>query len=114
MNARQWGMGDRRRIATRDFPSEVLALVDVRLRALEHGGRYCVDCEQLGLVAPADEPLEVDHLQALSRGGDNHHLNLTWRCRSHNRSKGASGALDTPKSPKWQRRAVREGGDREA
>lgn len=83
-----WGRGDTRRIATRDFPGEVLALVDERL-----GGRFCVECRALGVDPPEGEPLEVDHLQPLARGGDNHHRNLTWRCRSHNRGRGARSAL---------------------
>jgi hypothetical protein len=94
-----WGRGDRRRIATRDFPAEVLALVDER-----QGGRFCVECRALGLVTPAAEPLEADHLQPLSRGGDNHHGNITWRCRAHNRARGARSALAPARQPRWARR----------
>ena len=100
MNPRQWGQGDQRRIATRDFPVAVLALVDERLR-----GRYCVDCKTLGLEAPDGEPLEIDHMKPISQGGDNHHLNLTWRCRSHNRARGARAPRTTPIRPAWERRA---------
>lgn len=94
-----WGRGDRARIPTRDFPGEVLALVDARL-----GARACVECRELALETPADEPLELDHLQPLARGGDNHHLNLTWRCRSHNRARGAAPANAPARRPRWERR----------
>ena len=93
--ALSWGRGDTRRIATRDIPAEVLALVDERL-----GGRYCVECRALGLTPPASEPLEADHLQPLATGGDNHHTNLTWRCRSHNRGRGARSALAPAREPR--------------
>lgn len=105
--ALRWGRGDKRRLSVRDYPPAVVQLVDERL-----GGRRCVDCVALQLVTPASEPLELDHLQALARGGDNHHLNLTWRCRSHNRAKIDKSALETPELPAWHRRAVRAGGDR--
>lgn len=94
-----WGRGDTRRIATRDFPAEVVALVDERLR-----GRRCVDCVRLGLATPDDEPMELDHLKPLSEGGDNLHLNLTWRCRSHNRARGARSAAAPARRPAWERR----------
>jgi 5-methylcytosine-specific restriction endonuclease McrA len=94
-----WGKDDHRRIATRDLPGAVVALVDERLR-----GRRCVDCSTLGLVTPDDEPLELDHLKPLSNGGDNHHLNLTWRCRSHNRARGARPVPLKPGRPAWERR----------
>jgi hypothetical protein len=55
-------------------------------------------------VTPPDVPLEVDHLQALANGGTNEHLNLTWRCRSHNRAKGAKKAGTPPGRPRWERR----------
>ncbi len=97
--ALRWGRGDKRRIATRDFPAEVLALVDQRL-----GGRYCVECRALEIETPADVPLELDHLQPLSLDGDNGHLNLTWRCRSHNRGRGNRPAGAPPRRPKWERR----------
>lgn len=99
MNPLLWGRGDQRRISTRDFPRAVVALVEERLR-----GRYCVDCRALGLEPPADEPLELDHLQPLSRGGDNHHMNLAWRCMSHNRSRGNRAPLGAPARPRWERR----------
>lgn len=92
----------RARVATRHIPPEVLALVDERL-----GGRFCVDCRSLGLETPRDVPLEADHLQALARGGDNSHLNLTWRCRSHNRAKGAKRAGAEPGRPRWDRKRKR-------
>lgn len=94
-----WGRGDRSRIPSSAFPAAVLALVEERV-----GHRSCVDCDALGLVPPAEEPIEVDHVQALARGGDNHHLNLTFRCRSHNRSKCARPANEAPRRPKWERR----------
>jgi 5-methylcytosine-specific restriction endonuclease McrA len=99
LEALEWGVISTRRIATRDFPREVLALVDERL-----GGRFCVECRELGIETPADVPLEVDHLQPLSQGGTNYHLNLTWRCRSHNRARGDRSANAAPRRPKWERR----------
>lgn len=97
MNPRQWGRGDSRRLATRDIPPAVLALVDER-----QGGRYCVMCRELGVETPPDEPLQIDHLQPLSAGGDNHHLNLRWLCRAHNCGRGARKA-EAPRPPKWAR-----------
>ena len=97
---RAWGRGDTERLATRDFPAEVLELVDER-----QGGRFCVPCRETGRQPPADEPLELDHLQPLSKGGDNHHLNLRWACRAHNRGRGAR--RDAPARPRWERRRVR-------
>lgn len=87
-DALRWGRGDRRRLSRRDYPPAVLALIDERL-----GGRYCVECRELGVEPPPGEDLEVDHLQPHSQEGDNHHLNLTWRCRSHNRGRGVRSAL---------------------
>ena len=98
---RQWGQGDTVRRSTRDYPTVVLDLVDARLR-----GRRCVDCVKLGLVTPASEPLEVDHVLPLSKGGDNHHRNLTWRCRSHNRARGARPPSMIPIRPAWERRKM--------
>lgn len=97
--ALSWGRGNRTRIATRDMPPEVLALVDERL-----GGRVCIECRELGLTTPASEPIEADHLQPVSRGGDNHHLNITWRCRSHNRARRDTRASAPARRPKWERR----------
>jgi len=96
VNPRQWGRGDRRRLATRDFPPAVLALVDER-----QGGRFCLSCRELGVETPAEEPLQIDHVQPLSEGGDNHHLNLRWLCRAHNCGRGAR--KEGPRSPKWAR-----------
>ena len=97
MNARQWGLGVTRRLATRDVPPAVLALVDER-----QGGRFCVSCRALGIETPADQPLQIDHRQPLSAGGDNHHLNLQWLCRAHNCGKGAR-AQHTAPLPAWAR-----------
>lgn len=96
MNPRDWGRSSTSRIATRDFPLEVLALVDER-----QGGRYCESCRAAGLSTPPGEPLEVDHLQPLSRGGTNQWSNLGWKCRAHNRGKGARVA--PPSIPRWAR-----------
>ncbi len=105
MNPRQWGRGDRRRRATRDIPLAVLALVDAR-----QGGRFCVECRALGIVTPDDVPLQIDHKQPLSAGGDNHHLNLQWTCRSHNTGRGGR-RISAPRRPAWARRR-RDSGDR--
>lgn len=99
--ALRWGRGLRRRVDARDIPAAVLALVDER-----QGGRFCVACRELGLVTPASVPLELDHLQPLSQGGDHHHLNLAWRCRSHNRGRGARSAAPRATRPAWARRAT--------
>ena len=106
MNPHTWGKGDTRRIATRDVPEAVKALVDKR-----QNGRYCIACSGIAPRAmPAGRselnPLELDHLQPHSKGGDNHHLNLRWLCRSHNR--GRSNRKTTPVISKEQRRAARE------
>ncbi|MCO5166598.1 MAG: HNH endonuclease [Planctomycetes bacterium] len=97
----EWGRGDQRRLSTRDFPAEVLALVERK-----QGGRFCLDCRREGLQTPPDEPLEVDHLQPLARGGDNNWRNLAWRCRSHNLAKGARArpSPQAAKLPAWARR----------
>lgn len=71
-----WGRGDTRRLSQRDYPAAVLALVDER-----QGSRRCAFCGSF-------DQLELDHRQPLSRGGDNHHLNLQWACLPCNRSKG--------------------------
>ena len=96
MNPYTWGRGDRRRISTRDIPEAVLALVDER-----QGGRFCVFCRAAGLETPPSVPLELDHRQPHSKGGDNHHHNLQWACRDHN--KGRSNRRDAPTVPKWAR-----------
>lgn len=104
MNPRQWGQGDRRRLSVRDVPLAVLALVDER-----QGGRFCVECRALGIVTPTDEPLQLDHKQPLSEGGDNHHLNLQWACRAHNTARGAR-RIGAPRRPTWARRRTRREG----
>lgn len=96
MNAEAWGRGDSTRIATRDFPAAVVGLVLKR-----QGGRVCVWCVRQGLVTPKSEPLELDHLRPLSKGGDNHHTNLAFACRAHNRSKRDRRAPTHP--PTWAR-----------
>lgn len=95
-----WGRGDRRRVSTRDIPAGVLALVDARL-----GARACSACVDLGLELPPEVPLEIDHKQPLAAGGDNHHLNLRWLCRSHNRGRGKRKGLS--RDPAWKRRTDR-------
>lgn len=79
MRPENWGRGDTRRIATRDFPYAVKELVDRKWQ-----GRFCVFCRELGLTPPPEEPLVLDHMQPLALGGDNHWTNLRWLCRSHN------------------------------
>ena len=95
MSARAWGRGDTRRIATSSFPTEVLALVDLRL------GRRCIWCVQAGLDTPASQAITLEHLQPLSQGGDNHYLNLAWACEAHNKSRGNRGG--PPSTPTWAR-----------
>lgn len=92
-----WGRGDRRRLSTRDFPTPVLALVYAR----EHGFEGCTACRDQRLQTPDSEPLEVDHIQPLSRGGDNQWSNLRILCRAHNRGKNARPSC--PSTPRWAR-----------
>lgn len=102
MNPLTWGQGDNRRLATRDFPPGVLDLVDRK-----QGGRFCVLCREQALITPEDEPLVLDHLQPLSRGGDNHFLNLRWLCRSHNARRGTN--VSFAGQPAWLVRRKRTG-----
>lgn len=95
-----WGRGDTQRRTTSSFPPEVLALVDERQR-----GRYCVACRQQELVTPDDEPLEIDHMRPLSKGGDNCYRNLRWLCRGHNRARGSRDKCFA--RPPWAKRAPR-------
>lgn len=95
--AYDWGVGDRRRIPGGRIPEAVKALVDER-----QGGRFCVACRLIGQTPPPGEPLELDHLQPLSKGGDNSARNLRWLCRSHNAGRGARKR--PPKEPAWLRR----------
>jgi len=98
MSARDWGRGDTRRLTVHQFPRAVLELVyDAQ------GHHPCEDCHALGLTPPPDEPLELDHKQPISLGGDNHWSNLRRLCRSHNRGRGARAGA--PKEPAWLRRA---------
>lgn len=89
------------RTPTRDFPASTIAAVDRR-----QGGRYCVLCREHGLVTPADEPLELDHMQPVARGGTDDPNNLQWLCRSHNRAKGErrGPSVAAAKLPAWSRR----------
>lgn len=103
VNPRTWGRGLRRRIPVSQVPAEVLALVDER-----EGGRTCADCKAEGRVPPPGEPLELDHKQALARGGDYHHLNLRFACRSHNRAR-RERKIDSTTVPAWLRRMSRRG-----
>lgn len=102
MSAYDWGRGVTKRIATRDIPGDVKRLVDER-----QGGRFCVYCKMLDMVTPPTEPMELDHKQPLSKGGDNHHLNLQWACKSHNRSRGDKPVGTKPKVPAWKLRQCR-------
>ncbi len=83
----------------REYPPEVLALVEKR-----QGGRFCEDCRTLGLVTPPDVPLEVDHRQPLAKGGDSHHLNLRFACKSHNAGRGMRPLELRPPRPAWSYR----------
>lgn len=97
-DARRWGKGNTSRLSTRDIPAEAIALVDEA-----QGGRFCVYCRLLALTPPASEPLEIDHKQPLSKGGDNHYSNLQWLCRSHNRSRNNRRPSKVPIVPRWAR-----------
>jgi len=97
VSAEEWGRGDQRRISTRDFPAEVLALVDAK-----QGGRFCALCREQSLSPPADQKLVIDHLQPLSKGGDNHWSNLRWLCASHNSARQARAGFSG--LPAWVRK----------
>lgn len=98
--AHRWGLDIvGRRIPREEVPAEVMALVRERL-----GSARCEDCGQLGLNPPPDEPIELDHRQPVSLGGSYHHLNLTLRCRSHNRAKHNRPMGARPPVPAWRRR----------
>lgn len=93
----EWGRGDQRRLATRDFPAEVLELVERK-----QGGRFCVLCREQGLTTPPEQPLSVDHLQPLAHGGTNHWSNLRFLCLSHNL--GRQDRAGWRGQPAWSRR----------
>ena len=99
MDPFQWGRNDRTRVPGRDIPQDVLDLVTER-----QGGKFCVYCAELRIQTPDDEPIELDHKQPLSKGGDNSHLNLQWACRSHNRSRKDKPMKARTMMPKWARR----------
>lgn len=96
MNPRDWGRDDSTRVAGRDLPASVRELVDA------HCGRRCWWCAQANRERPKGEPLTLEHLQPLSRGGDNHYTNLVWACRSCNLGRGNRDK--PPATPAWQRR----------
>lgn len=81
--ARSWGRGDRRRLKTSDIPAAVVALIEER-----QGGKFCVACRAQKIETPEDEPMQLDHRQPLSKGGDNRAFNLQWVCRAHNLGRG--------------------------
>jgi len=97
---RTWGRGVRRRVAPCDVPRVVLALI------AERDGPGCALCTLTGLTPPADEPLEIDHKQPISLGGDNHWTNLQFLCRYHNRARGNRPA-DLKRLPTWLARLAR-------
>jgi 5-methylcytosine-specific restriction endonuclease McrA len=65
------------------------------------GGKFCTMCRELEIETPLDVPLELDHLQPISKGGTNEALNLRWLCRSHNRGRQARGFANF--NPRWNR-----------
>lgn len=95
MSAEAWGRSCTKRVATRDIPRAVLSLI------VERDGTGCVWCRRQGLVTPTSEPIEVDHLVPLAKGGTNHWSNLALACRAHNRSKRDRAAPAHP--PTWAR-----------
>ena len=97
MGASTWGMDKRHRV--RVWPRAVLRMVIER-----QGGRHCVFCRAQGLETPRGEPLEVDHRLPLSKGGDNHWLNLQLACRGHNRSRGGKLLREGVGRPRWVHR----------
>lgn len=101
MSALDWGRGVTARVAASEVPPAVLA----RIRARD--GEGCVLCKRLGLVPPAEEPLELDHCRPIAEGGDNHWSNLQWLCRSHNRARGRRAPV-LDRLPAWLLRLARE------
>lgn len=96
MSAGAWEPGDRKRRDWRSMPAHVLARVDARC------GRRCVWCVQDGLETPPDQLLTLEHLQPISRGGDNSPQNLAWACEAHNYGRG--NRQRPPEVPTWARR----------
>lgn len=97
MNPHLWGRGITRRLKLPQVPASVLVLVEQR------DGPGCTECNRLGLSPPSDEPLELDHKQPLSLGGDYRWENLQLLCRSHNKGRG-NRSLSTIQEPAWLRR----------
>lgn len=62
----------------------------VRYRVLKRDGFKCSYCG----VSASESPLEIDHIQPVSRGGTNHLSNLRSACHECNAGKGAE-------EPEW-------------
>ncbi len=97
-----WGRGDQTRLAVHQLPHAVLQ------RLADRDGPGCAECTRVGLTPPTSEPLEVDHRQPISLGGDNHWTNLQILCRYHNRSRG-NRAADPRRLPTWLAALARAG-----
>ena len=65
-----------------EYQQGELAGYEVREYLLEKWGRQCVYC------STSDTPLEVEHIQAKSKGGSNRVSNLTLACHPCNQAKG--------------------------
>ena len=97
-----WGRGVRARLALPEVPPMIRSLLAER-----DGTQSCAACLRMGLTPPASEPLEVDHKQPISLGGDNHWTNLQVLCRYHNRSRG-NRPVDPRRLPTWLAQLARE------
>tara|TARA_Y100001963_G_scaffold110210_1_gene152380 strand:+ start:623 stop:934 length:312 start_codon:yes stop_codon:yes gene_type:complete len=101
VNPYTWGLDIvGRRVAPHKIPRAVIDLVEER-----DGGRHCVSCRRLGISTPPDVPLELDHIQEVSKGGSNHFSNLRWLCKSHNA--GRRGRPSELKTPAWYYKRVK-------
>ncbi|NMG09771.1 RNA-guided endonuclease IscB [Brasilonema sp. UFV-L1] len=69
-------------ISGKEYQQGELAGYEVRQYLLEKWGRKCAYCNTQNL------PLEIEHIQAKSKGGSNRVSNLTLACRPCNQAKG--------------------------
>ncbi len=65
-----------------------LAGYEIREYVLEKWGRHCAYCDKSGI------PIEIDHIEARSKGGSDRPSNLTLACVPCNRDKGARDIRD--------------------
>ena len=76
------------------YQQGTLAGYEIREYVLEKWGRHCAYCGESGI------PLEVDRIEARSKGGSDRPSNLTLACVPCNRDKGAQNIRDFVTIPK--------------